>query len=173
MYLNKLKHIMTSNIRELVSSRDGWRGYFTKKRNPTMARIYKYVGKDRLCIHNFYDPDLTGEDSDLHIHGWPMAACIIDGSYRMELGKTNNPDDSNPVRVATIELIAGSYYDMITPMIWHRVIPLTQKISSVMLNGPPWEPMPTFLKGAKEYISTMSDDQVTTYLDDFKNRGFN
>lgn len=167
--LNKLKAMLDRHhFYNLCVDKDRWRGMFTCKRNPKLERIYRFLPDgSRICIHKTYDPDLTGEDSKLHIHAWPIAVKILSGSYAMDIGRTENPDDDTPVKIMTTVMTKGSMYELPDPMTWHRVVPITKEVTSIMLNGPVWEPMPKFLMGEKEHIRVMSKEEVSQRLDDF------
>lgn len=108
-----------------------------------------------------------GEDSKLHIHAWPIAVKILAGSYAMDIGRTEHPDDDNPTKIMTTVMTKGSMYELPDPMTWHRVVPISKEVTSIMLNGPVWEPMPKFLLGEKEHIRVMSKEEVSQRLDDF------
>lgn len=166
--LDSLKTLNRHGFYSLCMEKDSWRGFYTCKRKPTLERLYRYLPDgNRICIHKTYDPDLTGEDSKLHIHPWPIAVRILSGSYSMDIGRTEHPDDDNPKKIMSTVMTKGSMYELADPMTWHRVVPISKEVTSLMLNGPVWQPMPKFLTGEKEYIRIMSKEEVLSKLDSF------
>lgn len=167
--INELKRIIKEELPSMILDRSRWHGVFTKIRKPTFARLYTILpNKYRLSLHSFTDPDLSGGDSAFHIHAWPMAATIISGKYFMEVGRTKNSDDTKPTKVFSIELGAGSFYEMMDTLTWHKVIPITTTAYSIMLNGLHWNPMPEFLSKGKEYLSIMTDNEKNKYFEYFQ-----
>lgn len=77
------------------------------------------------------------------------------------------PSGSPPDIAATIELAAGSAYEMLDPRGWHAVMPQGGVSLSLMLTGRPWT-MPVTQHAQKAANRPLSPEAKASVLADFK-----
>jgi len=112
-----------------------WDSLIINRRRPVTYRIFRQLadGK-RLCLHKFEPCDV--HEAFSHPHPWPAAFIILKGRYQMKVGTSINRF-SPATHALTLELAAGSAYEITDVNTWHSVIPL-ETTYTVMLNDAPW-----------------------------------
>lgn len=140
------------------------------------AIAYPYEGHQyRICLHRFD----ACEDAEafVHPHPWPGAFWVLEGSYRMRVGRS--PDRfSEPTHFDSMVLTPGSRYTITHPLVWHSVAP-EETAWSMMVNGEPWDPK--WIAHSKapstkgKDLQTMTGDQLAEHFKTFKRlrRNFN
>ena len=118
-----------------------WQTLVIDRRKPITHRAWIMHGDTRICLHGF-EP-CQREEAFLHPHPWPSAMLVLDGSYDMHVGYAAAPESRQPDDVISLQLAAGSTYDMSVPGAWHKVVPRT-RCYSLMINGPRWDTGPRF-----------------------------
>lgn len=101
--------------------------------DPHVERVWVQLGSKRLYLHRIH----PCERGFYHPHPWPSAILLLSGMQRMLLGY-GPPSGSAPDIAATLELTAGSGYEMLDPRGWHAVMPQGGVSLSLMLTGRPW-----------------------------------
>ncbi len=141
MLAKLLKAVKTiqANPSAYLSVPEDWGSLVIDKRQPHTYRAFRQWidegDSNRLCLHKF--TPCTEEEAFWHPHGWPSAMLVLSGTYRMQVGYS--PDrQSKPETVMTTVLSRGSTYEMLNPLAWHAVQPITD-CYSIMLNGFPWD----------------------------------
>lgn len=148
-------------IADLCRNPPAWEGLLINKRKPHTYRLFTQVGENRVCLHRF---DACSESESLkHPHPWPGAFLVLNGSYRMWTGRSQDRV-SPPADGPEFLLTPGSAYQITNPLDWHSVVPL-EETWTVMINGPRWddesrhEKAPTTggkgLKAISEFEKTM------------------
>lgn len=105
---------------------------------PRVERVWFQLDDLRLNLHRIH----PCEKAFYHPHPWPSAVLILSGRYRMTVGE-GSPDGPTPPIAATLDLQAGSGYEMLSPTGWHSVQPIGAPSLSLMLSGRPWSVQPT------------------------------
>lgn len=113
-----------------------WQTLVIDRRKPITHRAWIMHGDTRICLHGF-EP-CQREEAFLHPHPWPSAMLVLDGSYDMHVGYAAAPESRQPDDVISLQLAAGSTYDMSVPGAWHKVVPRT-RCYSLMINDPRWD----------------------------------
>ncbi len=126
---------------EMLDEVEKWQSMIINRRKPHTFRAFRIFNYEplagcRLCLHRF-EP-CEEHEAFMHPHPWPSAMIVLDGKYRMRVGASADLK-SNPVVVMDEILTGGSRYNMLEPLGWHSVQPLTT-CWSIMINGAPWGP---------------------------------
>lgn len=135
----------------LLSRPDAWSTLDVDYEEPRVERLWLPFDPDRRLLgegdHRLYGHRIHPCRSEAgqaprralrHRHSWPSAVRVLSGSYRMDTG--SDFDDETWASVgATVELHAGSRYEMTEPGAWHSVEPIGGPSLSLMVSGPPWE----------------------------------
>lgn len=130
--------------------------------DPHVERVWLQLGSKRLYLHRIH----PCERGFYHPHPWPSAIILLSGAQRMWLGY-GPPSGSPPDIAATIELAAGSAYEMLDPRGWHAVMPQGGVSLSLMLTGRPWT-MPVTQHAQKAANRPLSPEAKASVLADFK-----
>lgn len=128
--------VVLDKIPELTRDASRWESLVINRRKPYTFRAFTNIGGLRVCLHRFEGCD--PQESFYHPHPWPGAFIILEGAYNMKLGYSADRE-SPPKPVAQIKMVAGSRYEIIEPMTWHTVEPITDVVYTVMINGQPWK----------------------------------
>lgn len=133
--LDKLLNLITDGkIKTLLYDRGNWASLIVNKRKPYTYRVFTRFDDFRICLHKFDVCDT--HESFFHPHPWPGAFVILEGKYKMKVGRSS--DRTRPPKdVMTVILGKKSSYEIVEPLTWHSVIPLETSYS-IMLNGLPW-----------------------------------
>lgn len=147
----------------------GWDSLVINRRKPTTYRIFQQFGQYRVCLHCFHPCDK--DEAFRHPHPWPGAFYILKGGYDMELWRSTDRDDTNPTKITSMHLAAGSKYEITDPLLWHSVVPTTTTYT-IMVNDQPWQPNiqhSSVRTTAGKDLKQMTQTQLDTYLTRFKN----
>lgn len=170
-WLKQLNDFLIDGLAARLKDPTQWKSLIINRRKPITYRAFTMIGENRLCLHKFEQFDTSSEEGFFHPHPWPGAFRIVDGAYRMEVGITPDRFVEKPSKVIyTTELTNGSSYEIDDPLLWHRVMPLTDEVYTVMLNGVPWTPdvAHTQVRTTKgKDLESMSADQLARHLDFF------
>ncbi len=135
-YMLKELEAALKDLSPLLDDRSKWDSLIVNRRKPHTYRVHTQLPNGlRLCLHKFNPCDT--HESFLHPHPWPGAFVILHGAYEMEVGYSTNRTEP-PAHVLKLVLEKGSKYEIVTPLTWHSVTPLTTTYT-VMVNGEPWE----------------------------------
>jgi len=143
---------------------DSWSTLDVIYHPPHVERVWRQHGDVRVFLHRIWPcdtpvrrddrGDLPADRADRgslwHPHDWPSAMKVVTGSYEMGIGfhPPNWPKITDKdlritermgkfVTASTMELTAGSYYEMTEPLTWHYVRPLGEEPAhSLMVAGP-------------------------------------
>lgn len=153
----------------LLADAGKWDSLFINRRKPHTYRVFTTLPDGlRLCLHKF--EACEEREAFFHPDPWPGAFVILKGRYRMKVGLSQDRT-SQPQEVATLLMREGSSYEIVNPMTWHSVIPLTTTYT-VMVNGEPWSPDITHrdVKTTKgKNLERMPPDELKAHLDIFQN----
>lgn len=159
---------------ELLTKVDIWKSLIIDRRKPITHRVFTMIGDNRLCLHRFEQFDETAEEAFFHPHPWPGAFKIIQGAYRMDVGHTDSRHDdffeNGGYISCTMELTKGSAYEIVEPLVWHRITPITPVVYTIMMNGTPWSKDEAHAKvrtTAGKDLKQMSPEQLKAHLDFF------
>ena len=167
--LNKLDEALLI-LPELLNKPEVWSSLIINRRKPYTYRVFTYLPNGlRLCLHRF--DSCSTEEAFFHPHPWPGAFKVLSGSYKMKVGYSKDrftkPDD-----VVTLILEKNSRYEIINPLTWHSVVPLSEA-HTVMVNDNPWD-VNTFAhtdvrttKGKD--LDSMLPDELSKHLVTFQN----
>lgn len=124
-----------SDLPELTKDASRWDSLVINRRKPHTYRIFTQLANGlRLSLHRFSPCD--ADEAFFHPHPWPGAFCVLQGRYRMEVGRSKDRTVS-PDHAITVVLEPFSRYEIISPLTWHTVVPAVETYT-VMVNGPPW-----------------------------------
>lgn len=168
--IDQLNEVIKSILPTLFDDPKHWQSLIIDRRKPITHRVFTLLGDQRLCLHKFEQFDTDSEEGFFHPHPWRGAFRIVEGAYRMEVGHTPDRIQDKPELLYTTELTAGSSYEILHPLVWHRVIPITPVVYTIMLNDLPWTPEEahTQVRTTKgKDLKKMSDDQLREHLDFF------
>lgn len=117
---------------------DAWDTLVVNKREPHTYRAFMFWRGLRVCLHRFDGCSPT--TAFYHPHPWPAAFQVLQGEYQMDVVYAPDTRSAPPTTrpAVTLVLTEGSRYEMLNPLAWHRVVPLTPHVYSVMVNGPAW-----------------------------------
>lgn len=139
-----------------------WKSVYVDYHPPIVERLWLDIGDIRIYLHRIHS--CSKEEALYHPHPWPSAIRILEGSYEMGIGYSNN--DKPPVEtLATMILGAGSAYSMAEPDSWHYVCPLSESSLSLMVTGKPWgrsSPKPT------KVLEPLNHWQASSLLEDMR-----
>ncbi len=113
---------------------DAWRSLDVIYHPPRVERVWRQHGALRIFLHRIW-PCAPGE-SLLHPHDWPSAVHVLTGRYEHVLAY---PRPEGPRTLTTLELAAGSRYEMCEPTTWHSVRPLGGPALSLMITARPYD----------------------------------
>jgi hypothetical protein len=152
------------DIRHAVQTRDGWDSLVINRRKPHTFRVSRKMGDFRVCLHRF-EP-CGPEDAFPHPHPWPGAILIMHGSYIQRIGHSPSLQEA-PTFYYTELLRPYSLYEIVDPLVWHSVQPVTQ-VFTIMVNGAPWESQHTETRTTKgKDLESMSPEAVVSHLSMF------
>lgn len=118
----------------------GWDSLIINRRKPITYRVFRQIGLVRLCLHKFeYIDKDCGDEAFMHPHPWPGAFRVVAGGYQMVLGSTPDRTTNTPTGLSKLNMFAGSSYEIVDPLVWHSVTPLTKTVYTIMVNGEPWD----------------------------------
>lgn len=132
--LAELRKIMRNQLPILLADdKTPWQTLDVVYEDPHVERVWLQLGSKRLYLHRIH----PCEKAFFHPHPWPSAIHVLTGHYKMAMG--SGPAGGKPPDVtATIDLHAGSGYEMLSPSGWHSVMPYGESSLSLMLTGTPW-----------------------------------
>lgn len=173
LWLEKLHNARRNLLPALLADPSKWSSLIINRRKPITHRAFTMLGEDRLILHEFEQFDQTSEEGFFHPHPWAGAFQVVDGAYFMEVGYTPDRFIAKPTVLFQMELTEGSCYEISDPLVWHRVIPLTPRVRTIMLNGPPWSPdvAHTQVRTTKgKDLEQMSPERLKEHLDFFQQK---
>ncbi len=100
---------------------------------PRVERAWRQHGELRVFLHRIWPCD-PGE-ALLHPHDWPSAVHLVTGRYEHVLAY---PRAEGPLTLTTLELAAGSRYELVEPAAWHSVRPIGGPALSLMITARPY-----------------------------------
>lgn len=121
----------------LLKDAANWDSLIVNRRKPHTYRVFMSLNGLRVCLHKFNPCDR--HEAFSHPHPWPGAFIIMDGAYRMKIGRSIDQQDACPLEVATFVMRKWAAYEIVEPLTWHSVIPLTETYT-IMVNGEPFSP---------------------------------
>lgn len=153
---HELKEEIVTTIEKAIKEDDfkKFKSLTITNRFPNLKRIYFQLGEERISLHEF----TKAENSNcfLHPHAWESEITLIEGVYKHYhyLGLTLITDYSKALKDRSFKTILtkGSSYHIDSPLIWHKVVPLTT-CNTIMINAPKWDVYSkycTFTKGTEE-----------------------
>lgn len=136
--LDRLDEILYSEVfYKSLQFPDEWDSLVINRGKPETLRFIKTFGSTRVCLHRF-SPCNTDE-SIWHPHAWPAAFLILEGKYQLDFGYSFDRF-SEPENVSTCVMATGSSYEMINPLVWHRITPLNNShVFTIMVNEEPFK----------------------------------
>jgi hypothetical protein len=149
---------------ELLTKPELWHSLFVNYEKPFVERLWCSWNGYRLNLHRILPCEVN--ECFFHPHPWPSAMRIIEGTYQMIVGYGEGI--IVPPTAVTLNLSAGSTYEMVDINSWHSVRPLDAPVMSVMLTGKPWDrdlPKHNIIP-----LSPLSDDKSEEILAFFKER---
>ena len=155
-------------IPKLAEDPSIWSSLVINRRKPFTYRAFTQLGDIRVCLHRFEGCD--PEEAFYHPHPWAGAFTILEGSYRMKVGYSADRF-SEPKSVTTVIMVAGSKYEIVNPLTWHTVEPLTDVVYTVMVNSEPWggDFAHTQVRTTKgKDLESMSVEQLREHLGKFQ-----
>lgn len=142
-----------------------WDSLIINRRKPHTYRIFRMFGPWCVCLHRFHTCD--EHEAFAHPHPWPAAFFVLDGKYKMQIGRSQTHFMS-PDNVATFIMNKWSAYEIVEPLTWHSVIPL-QTTYTIMVNGPEWVTKHRDTRTTKgKDLECMSVDEVGRELTRFR-----
>ena len=158
--------ILNKFLKELprhLTSPNGWSTLNMNNHEPVIERVYKVIGKHRLCLNKIYK-----SDSDLlfHNHSWPFAVKMFHGEYEMGVGISK--DGKEPEVSAVLTVVPGVTYDMSNMNIWHYTKPISDFTYSVMIIDDlgRWRPQTCNFDGLSE---EKEEEILSFFREHFKN----
>jgi hypothetical protein len=151
--LDELLKLVESGTAEniLYDPKTQWETFEAEE--PRFERVWTQLGTNQLAVNRIH----RGLQSYPHPHPWPFAVLILQNSYRMTIGYGEPTSLPVPPVALTLEVAAGSSYEMIDPNGWHDISPIGEPVISLMLKGPyrrasqegpsPYPPMTPSAKG--------------------------
>lgn len=146
---------------------EDWDSLVINRRKPYTYRAFYQSGNYRICLHRFETCDEA--EAFLHPHPWPGAFRILQGGYKMGVGRSKDRE-SSPSKVAEFVMNKGSAYLIDDPLTWHAITPIGE-CYTIMVNGAPW---------ARDYahnqvrttkgkdLERMTPEQLQAHFDTFK-----
>lgn len=86
----------------------------------------------RLNLHRIH-PVEDGKKAFRHLHPWPSASIVMDGTLEHKRGNLTYPYDASYTRVRT-----GDRYAMTSPLEWHEVKPIDGPVYTLFYTGTPF-----------------------------------
>lgn len=135
--------------------------------DPFVNRIRFSYGENRVYLHKLLELHDLGE-ALYHPHPWPSVIRILRGTYEMGIG--HSATDDMPATDCTLEIGAGTVYEMLEEDAWHYVKPLGGSVFSLMVTGPrnnrkmPIEPQKDFRPLTKDEFMEILE-VVESYYD--------
>lgn len=165
--LQNLQLAMTE-LPALLADRSQWDSLIVNRRKPWTFRVYSKLSNGmRVCLHRF--EVCHTHEAHPHPHPWPGAFIILEGAYKMFVGQSPDREQgSKPVLTSIYE--KWSAYEIIEPLTWHSVVPLTTTYT-VMVNDTPWPPevAHTQVKTTKgKDLDRMPEQELIDHLAKFK-----
>jgi hypothetical protein len=124
---------------DLLQDRGRWDSLIIDKRRPITRRVFTMMGQLRVCLHEFeYIGNTRDDEAFWHPHAWPAAIHVLNGAYLMGARLHREPR----ARETHQDLLHGHrsrhrlQHDR--PLEWHRIIPQTPLVHTIMINGPRW-----------------------------------
>lgn len=166
--LDRLQSLISDGtILNLLNDRANWDSLIVNRRKPYTYRVFTHLDDHRICLHKF-DPCDTHE-SFYHPHPWPGAFAILEGKYKMKVGRSS--DRTRPPKdVITTIMTKGSIYEIVEPLTWHSVIPLETSYT-IMLNGQPWDKYTaheSVVTTKGKDLDKMPEEELLVHLEKFK-----
>jgi SAM-dependent methyltransferase len=121
---------------ELLSASENWQTLDVDYHPPRVERVWLSHGELRICLHRIHPADPA--EILFHPHPWPSSMKVLQGTYEMGIGSSSEETLTPPAIVTTLELQAGSSYEMVHPHGWHYVNPKGGVTYSLMISGLPW-----------------------------------
>lgn len=145
----------------ILDEKTPWQTLDVLYETPRVQRLWVQHGDYRINLHRIFPCDTAL----IHPHPWPSAVALLTGSYEMGVGHINSQSS-----LATIQLSAGSSYEMIDPEGWHYVKP-KEICLSIMLTGKPWPTNKTISQPGKGLNGPLSqvdkNDIIEKFLDHY------
>lgn len=124
-------------VHDLLADTGRWQSLIINRRKPHTFRASTILDNGlRVCLHKFNVCD--EHEAHPHPHPWPGAFLILQGSYKMLVGRSQDREAS-AMPILPIILTRGSAYEISDPLVWHSVVPL-ETTYTIMVNGPAWDP---------------------------------
>lgn len=159
--LRALRQIETDVLPQLLEDPSVWQTLDIDYEPPRVERLWTQLGGSRLYLHRIH---ACGPGEALyHPHPWPSAVRLVLGGYEMAIGY--GAEGTSPPFAAMLMMHQGSSYEMLSPLGWHYVRPLTGTSLSVMLAGKPFAGDAG--KGAKPVLNPLSENVKHDLLDQF------
>jgi hypothetical protein len=134
-----LAHIEQTLLPALLRQPEVWQSVYVDYERPYVERLWTAVTVEgqtyRVFLHRIHPASL--DDALFHPHPWPSAIKILSGTYAMRCG--HGPGLEPPPVSTTLELVAGTRYEMVHPDGWHAVSPQGEPSISLMVIGKPWD----------------------------------
>jgi hypothetical protein len=169
--INRLDDALLNYLPDLVQDISAWDSLLINRRKPHTYRVFTHFGckeqKLRICLHKF-DTCFDNEAFD-HPHPWPAAFIIMSGGYRMRIGYSKDRF-SKPEEVSVFEMRQYSKYEIVNPLTWHSVTPVTTTYT-IMINDEPWDKdiAHTEVRTTKgKDLEKMPDNELIEHLNAFK-----
>lgn len=168
--LDSLDHALRSTLPGLLKDRSKWDSLIVNRRKPHTYRVFTTLENgNRICLHKFNPCDT--HEAFAHPHPWPGAFIVLQGAYRMKVGLSKDRDDVVVQQVAEFVLREHAAYEIVNPLTWHSVVPLTTTYT-VMINGAPFPPEVAHTSvrrtGGKD-LDKMPEDELVDHLQIFAN----
>lgn len=153
---------------QLLGNEAGWDSIVINRRKPYTYRAFYQNGPYRICLHRFESCD--EEEAFYHPHPWPGAFKVLEGGYKMRLGRAPGRIQA-PLPVCTIILNEGSSYEITDPLTFHTVEPVGKECFTVMVNGEPWaeDVRHKDVRTTKgKILDKMTTDELKAHLNKFR-----
>lgn len=105
---------------------------FIDYHKPYVSRIWFPYQEYRIFLHKI-QPCKSNIEALYHPHKWDSAMLILDGSYEMGIGRSNNNDI--PKTDCHLILPKGTMYEMTEKDSWHYVNPINGPCYTLMVTG--------------------------------------
>lgn len=162
--LAELRRIITDGtlLGLLKDPNTPWQTLEVLYEEPRVERVWVQVGENRLNVQRIYP---CSGDPFFHAHPWPCAIFVVKNRYKMNIGY-GSPFGPTPRIAATVEMVAGSHYEMLDPNGWHDVSPIGDPVLSLMLTGPVWTKRPPISPQQKAENQPLSDEVKRLILEE-------
>ena len=152
----------------LLSQESNWNGaHITRKAELLGVRTrYKggFIYLDRIL-------PCAPEEAVMHPHDWLAAFYIVDGSYALTIGQSEDNMHEPTSTETTIIGPGNSTYEMWHPNQWHKVVPLGGLVHSVVVRGPSLVSMsPENLKYVEPLAPSTKDELLDFFITRFPHR---